>query len=152
MEFGNLLVRLNYYCMKRCLPGILAVLVLLTAYRPAPAIYPGTAQDNWVKVANRTVSYTVDHSQVEIDGLHDYLNAVRFKVATGAINLHRCVVYYKDAQTQDIDVLNAIPQGGQSKIIELQRTDQPVTKLVFVYDTKNRAIQKADIELWGRKN
>ena len=84
--------------------------------------------------------------------MQDYLNALRIKVAKGAINLHRCVVYYKDGQTQDIDVLNAIPQGGQSRIIELTRTDQPVTRLVFVYDTKNRAIEKADIELWGRKN
>ena len=140
--------------MKRYLPGftgVLAILVLLAAYRPAP-LRTTMQQGNWVKLATRTVVYTVDHSQVEIDGLHDHLNAVRVKVPKGALNLHRCVVYYKDAQTADIDILNSIPQGGESKIIELQRTDQPVTRLVFVYDTKNRAIQKADIELWGRKN
>lgn len=112
----------------------------------------GMQQNNWIKLASRTLGYTVDHSQVEVDGLQDNLGALKVKVIKGAINLQHCVVYYKDSQTQDIDVLNVIPQGAESRIIELQRTDQPVTKIVFVYDTKNRAIQKADVELWGRKN
>ena len=140
------------FCMKRYIPGILAILVLLAAYRPKPALHASQPQNNWVKLASRTLAYTVDHSQVDIDGLQDYLGALRVRVAKGAINLQRCVVYYKDSQTQDFDVLNAIPQGGESKIIELSRTDQPVTRIVFVYDTKNRAIQKADVEFWGRKN
>ena len=119
-------------------------MAFLFAYRPIP-------QNNWVKLANRTVNYTMDHSEMVIDGLNENLTALRVKVAKGAINLHRCVVYYQNAQTQDIDILNSIPEGGESKVIDLPRSDQAITKLIFVYDTKNRAIQKADIELWGRK-
>jgi hypothetical protein len=138
--------------MKRSLfrlPGLLAMIALLFAYATAP----GTAilQNNWVKLANRTVNYTMDHSEMVVDGLNDNLNGLRVKVTKGAINLHRCVVYYQNAQTQDIDILNSIPEGSESKIIDLPRSDQAITKLVFVYDTKNRAIQKADVEVWGRK-
>ena len=131
--------------MKRSLSRLsLLALILFFTYGRAP-------QNNWVKLANRTISYTVDHSEMVIDGLNENLNALRVKVAKGAINLHRCVVYYQNSQTQDIDILNSIPEGGESKVIDLPRSDQSITKLVFVYDTKNRAIQKADIELWGRK-
>lgn len=113
----------------------------------------GTAlrQGNWTKLADRTVNYTVDHTEINIDGIRQTLNAVRVKVSKGAINLHRCVVYYQDSQTQDIAVLNAIPEGGESKVIELNHTDQAVMRIVLVYDTKNRDNQKADVELWGRK-
>ncbi|HYC27716.1 MAG TPA: hypothetical protein VEB42_02855 [Chitinophagaceae bacterium] len=132
--------------MKRSLSRLplLALMLLLFTYGRTP-------QNNWVKLATRTVGYTVDHSEVVIDGLNENLNALKVKVAKGAINLHRCVAYYQNGQTQDIDILNSIPQGGESKVIELPRSDQSVTKLIFVYDTKNRAIQKADIEFWGRK-
>jgi hypothetical protein len=112
----------------------------------------GTAlpQGNWTKLADRTVNYTIDHTEINIDGIRQNLGAIRVKVARGAINLHRCVVYYQDSQTQDIAVLNSIPEGGESKVIELAH-NQPVTRVVLVYDTKNRAIQKADVELWGRR-
>ena len=108
-------------------------------------------QGNWSKLADRTVQYTVDHTEITIDGLQENLDALKVKVAKGAINLHRCVVYYKDSQTQDIAVLNSIPEGSESKVIELASNGQAVTKVVLVYDTKNRAIQRADVELWGRR-
>jgi hypothetical protein len=109
-------------------------------------------QDKWVKLGDRTANYTVDHSQIVFEGLDVNLNAIRVKVKKGALNLHRCTIFYKNSQTQDIDILNSIPEGGQSKIIEIQANDRTITKLVFTYDTKNRAIQKADVELWGRQN
>jgi nitrate reductase NapAB chaperone NapD len=113
---------------------------------------PGLPQANWTKLANRTVAFTVDHTEINIDGLQHNLTALKVKVVKGAINLHRCVVYYKDAQTQDIAVLNAIPQGGESRVIELSRTAQPVVRVVLVYDTKNRGIQQAEVELWGKNS
>jgi hypothetical protein len=132
-------------------PGKLALMALLITqcFAFTPYTIP---QGQWAKLASRTVTYTNDHSELAIDGLNENMDAVRVKVVKGAINLQRCVVYYKDSQTQDIDVLNSIPEGSESKIIELTRSGQPVTKVILVYDTKNRAIQKADVELWGRRN
>ena len=109
-------------------------------------------QEKWVKLGERTAAYTVDHSQIIVDGLEQNLNALRVKVKKGALNLHRCAIFYKNGQTQDIDILNSIPEGGQSKIIEIPANDHLITKLVFTYDTKNRAIDKANVELWGRQN
>jgi hypothetical protein len=131
--------------------GMLALTVLLAATHPVPAERTAM-QNNWVKLADRTVTYTVSHSQIVLDGLNDNLGALKVKVTAGAINLHRCMIYYQNGQTQDVDVLNSIAQGGESKVIELPHSDQPIIKLVYVYDTKNRAIQKADVELWGRRN
>lgn len=140
---------MKLYLHKLSAGMALAALLLVQLSFTAGTSIP---QGSWSKLADRTVQYTVDHTEVTIDGLQQNLGALRVKVAKGAINLHRCVVYYSNSQTQDIAVLNSIPEGGESKVIELTHSDQPVTKVVLVYDTKNRAIQKADVELWGRRN
>ncbi|HYF30911.1 MAG TPA: hypothetical protein VD993_07315 [Chitinophagaceae bacterium] len=129
--------------------GKLALIISLLA--GLPVFYANTFQDKWAKLGDRTVNYTVDHSEMVVEGIEKELNAVRVKVKQGAINLHRCVVHYKGGQTQDIDILNSIPAGNESKVIELPSPVKTVSKLVFTYDTKNRAIQKADVEVWGRE-
>lgn len=117
-----------------------------------PVFYGNTfSQGKWVKLGDRTVNYTVDHSEMVVDGLNANLGAMRVKVKKGAINLHRAVVYYKDNQTYEADILNSIPAGNESKIIELPSPVKTVTKLVFTYDTKNRATQKVEVEVWGRQ-
>lgn len=134
------------------LSGKLALGILLLAQWPALSSSTAVVQEKWIRLGSRTVTATIDHTELTFDGLQHGLNGVKVKVTSGAINLHRCVAYYKDSQTEEVAVLNAIPQGSESKVIELTRTGQPVVKLVFVYDTKNRAIQKADVEVWGRQH
>ena len=108
-------------------------------------------QDKWVKLGERTVNYTVDHSEIVFEGLNANVGALRVKVRKGAINLHRCVVYFQDNQTHEIDILNSIPAGQESKVIELPAPAKTINKLVFTYDTKNRATQKAEVEVLGRR-
>lgn len=126
---------------------LLLVLPLLALLAASPARH---IQQNWVKIGDRTVNYTIDHSEIVFDGVQKNLGALQVKVKKGAINLHRCVIYYDNGQTQDMDILNAIPQGGESKVLELPADSRIISKLVFTYDTKNRATQKADVEVWGR--
>lgn len=134
-------------------PGRLALMVVLMTGWTAMTAVTTTTQEKWIKLGDRTLTYTPDHSQIIVEGIEESLNALRVKVKKGALNLHRCAIFYKNGQTQDIDILNSIPEGGQSKVIEIPPgNDQLITKIVFTYDTKNRAVQKADVELWGRQN
>lgn len=130
--------------------GKLLFLFLLASW-PALTGYTIKPQDKWVKLGDRTVNYTVDHSELTMDGLSSDLTAVRVKVKKGAINLHRCMVFYKGGQSEQLDVLNSIPAGQESKIIELPAPAKTVIKLVFTYDTKNRATQQVEVEVWGRQ-
>ena len=126
------------------------VLVMLLALWPVLNSHT-YIQANWVKLGERTVNYTADHSEIVFDNLNVNAAALRVKVKKGAINLHRCVIYFQDNQTHEVDVLNSIPAGNESKIIELPTPAKAILKLVFTYDTKNRATQKAEVEVWGRQ-
>ncbi|MGB8193776.1 MAG: hypothetical protein WCF67_17725 [Chitinophagaceae bacterium] len=136
----------------RLLPWRFVLMVPLLAFCYAAPVETGKAQNTWVKIANRTVTYTVDHSEMVIDGVQQSLTGLRVKVIKGAINLHRCTVFYSNGQTLDIEILNSIPEGSESKIIELPAGNPIIARIVFTYDTKNRAIQKAEVECWGRTN
>lgn len=126
---------------------LILIIPLLALLAASPARH---VQQNWVKLGDRTVNYTVDHSEIVFDGVQKNLSALRVKVRKGAINLHRCAIFYDNGQTQDMDIMNSIPQGGESKVLELPADSRTITKLVFTYDTKNRASQKSEVEIWGR--
>jgi hypothetical protein len=128
---------------------LLVILSSMSMKHDAPDMAP--MQAKWVKLGDRTVNYTVDHSEIVIEGTQEGLNALRVKVTKGAINLHGCRVTYKNGQTADIDVLNSIPQGGESKVIDLPASEQAIVRITFWYDMKNRAVQQTTIEIWGRK-
>ena len=130
--------------------GMLILAVILLAFWPVLSANT-SSQETWIKLGERTVNYTVDHSEIVFEGLNVNVSALRVKVRRGAINLHRCVVFYQDNQTHEIDVLNSIPAGQESKIMELPTPTKIINKLVFTYDTKNRATQKAEVEVLGRK-
>ena len=133
----------------RLLSPVLLVLFLLIQV-PA-GLYAGKPlQEKWSRLGERTAPHTIDHSEITFDAVEKTANALRVKVKKGALNLHRCVVYYKNGQTSEVTILNSIPQGGDSKIIELPHSDMLITRIVLTYDTKNRATQQAIVELWFR--
>lgn len=138
--------------MKHCktlLPGRLILMLPLLAL--LAAIPARTPPQEWVKIGDKTVNYTIDHTEIVFDKVQQSLGALRVRVKKGAINLHRCAIYFDNGQTKDMEILNSIPEGGESKVIELPADSPAISKLVFTYDTKNRAIQKAEIEIWGRR-
>lgn len=137
--------------MKHVLRTLL-LMGLLSAFGFSSQVDTKMGQNTWVKIADRTITYTIDHTEITLDAIPQSSAAFRVKVKKGAVNLHKCTIYYNNGQLLDVDILNSIPQGGESKIIELPADHPPVTKLVFTYDTKNRAIQKAELEFWGRTN
>ena len=130
--------------------GMLVLAITLLACWPVLSANT-SFQESWIKLGERTVNYTVDHSEIVFEGLNTNVSALRVKVRRGAINLHRCVVFYQDNQTHEIDVLNSIPAGQESKVMELPIPTKTINKLVFTYDTKNRATQKAEVEVLGRR-
>jgi hypothetical protein len=139
---------MNQHVRSRSGLLILAITLLVSW----PLLSANTSiQDKWVKLGERTVNHTVDHSEIVFESLNANVGALRVKVRKGAINLHRCVVYYQDNQTHEIDILNSIPAGQESKVIELPVPPKTINKLVFTYDTKNRATQKAEVEVMGRQ-
>lgn len=76
--------------------------------------------------------------------------ALQLKVSGGAIDLTRVIVHYRNGEEQILNVRQSIPRGGQSRVLDLPGNNRIITKVVFVYDTRNRSRRRATVALWGR--
>ncbi|MBK8877480.1 MAG: hypothetical protein IPN74_02690 [Haliscomenobacter sp.] len=85
-----------------------------------------------------------------VTGYEGRFTALKFRVEKGGINMHKVAIHYGNGDVQEIETRNDIPAGGESRLINLPGNRRVIRKVVFWYDTKNYAGQKATVELWGR--
>ncbi|GAB4417197.1 MAG: hypothetical protein OHK0039_27250 [Bacteroidia bacterium] len=104
----------------------------------------------WERLGIRVVNYAIDHDEILVTAYEGFFTALQIKVKGAPIDLMRCVVHYRNGETQEINVRQLIPAGGQSRILDLPGNRRIITKVVFWYDTKNIARRRATVELWGR--
>lgn len=109
-----------------------------------------TFPPRWEKLGERNVNFRVDRDEIFVTASEGRFTALKIKVRKGAINLHKMVVHFGDGSEQEVETRNNIAAGGESRVIDLAGNRRVITKVVFVYDTKNFADRKAEVELWGR--
>jgi hypothetical protein len=62
------------------------------------------------------------------------------------------VVTYENGQPDRIDVRHAIPQGGESRVIDLRGVGtRHIRRIDFWYDTKDLGRGRADVTVFGMK-
>jgi hypothetical protein len=106
---------------------------------------------DWRVLGSRTAGHSADHDAIEVNGPHDYYRKLKFKVTNSPLNMQKMVVRYDDGAPENIDVRSNIPQGGESRIIDLKGGKRKLKSVEFWYDTKGILNGKADLTLFGMK-
>ncbi len=104
----------------------------------------------WEKLGERKVNYGLDRDEILVTAREGRFTALKFAVQKSGINMHKMVVHYGNGDTQEIELREEIPAGGESRVINLEGNRRIIRKVVFWYDTKNFADKRADLALWGR--
>jgi len=139
--------------MKKIISVMLhfSLLFFLTLFISSYSIKPTPAgQGKWEKLGERKVNFSADRDEIHVGRMEGTFDALKIKVRKGAINMHKMVVHFGNGDSKEIELRNDIPAGGESRVIDLPGNNRVITKVVFWYDTKNRAIRRAELELWGR--
>ncbi len=85
-------------------------------------------------------------------GPFDNFRKIKFKVTDAPLNMQRMVVTYDNGQPDNIDIRQNIPQGGESRVIDLRGIGKrSVRRIDFWYDTKGFLKGKADVTVFGMK-
>jgi len=134
--------------------GAAALTVALVSFR-APARHASAStsslQTSWGKIGQGTAQPT-NNGVSTLNAINGKpVHAIKLKVISGGVNLHRCEVWFSDGSKKDIEMRNDVPAGSESREIRLSDQMQAVSKIVFWYDTRNYGNQKAEIELWGKR-
>ena len=112
---------------------------------------PGPA-GSWRLIGQTHADHSNDHDTIVVKGPFDNFRKIKFKVTDAPLNMQYMLVTYDNGQPDRIDVRQNIPQGGESRAIDLKGVGQrSLRKVQFWYDTKGFLKGKADVTLFGMK-
>lgn len=110
----------------------------------------GIKPPKWEKLGQRKVNYGIDKDEILVTAREGTFKAVKLIVRGAPLNMHKMVIHFGDGSTQNVQIKNNIPKGQATRTIDLKGQKRVIKKVVFWYDTKNRAPKRATVELWGK--
>jgi len=117
------------------------------AVRPNPG-----AAGEWRLIGQTQADHAADHDAIIVKGPFDNFRKIKFKVTNAPLNMQRMVITYDNGQPDNIDIRQNIPQGGESRAIDLRGIGKrSVRRIDFWYDTKGFLKGKADVTVFGMK-
>ena len=107
---------------------------------------PGT----WRVIGQTHANFKADHDVIVVKG-NDNFRKLKFKVTSAPLNLQHMIITYDNGTTQRVEVRQSIPQGGESRVIDLVGGVRSIRTIEFWYDTKGVLNGKADVTVVGMK-
>ena len=127
--------------------GIVSDAVAQQVSRPRPGGI-GSWRVLGVTQANRTAERDV----IYVQGPYDYFRQIKFRVTDAPLEIMRMVVRYDDGGLpQNVETRFLIPEGGESRIIDLRGGRRKLKSVEFWYKTVGMFRGRADITLFGIK-
>lgn len=119
----------------------------------AHSVSSGAVLENpprWEKLGQRRVNYGLDRDEILVTAREGTFTALRLHAELAPMNFHRCVVHFANGSTQTFQISETVRAGQTTRLLDLAGNNRIITKVVFWYDTKNRANRRGRVELWGR--
>ncbi len=132
---------------------VLAAIGWVPAALAQKAVQPNPgAAGQWKLIGQTHADHGADHDTIVVQGPFDNFRRIKFKVTDAPLNMQRMVVVYDNGQPDNIDIRQNIPQGGESRVIDLKGIGKrSVRRIDFWYDTKGFMSGKADVTVFGMK-
>jgi hypothetical protein len=112
----------------------------------------GGPAGSWRVIGQTQANLTADQDAIFVKGPNDNFRAIKFKVTGAPLNLQRMLVTYENGQPDKIDVRQSLPEGGESRVIDLAGTGQRhIRRIDFWYDTKGVLQGRASVTVFGLK-
>ena len=108
-------------------------------------------QGAWKFIADKKVSFGVDHDVIYTGNVNDDFRQLRLKVTDGPLKMYDMKVYFDNGEVQDVSIRFQIRQGGESRVIDLIGGLRHLSKIEFWYETKGFMKGRARIAVWGKK-
>ena len=116
------------------------------------AVPRGGPVGSWRLLGTVTANHTADHDAIIVAGPYDFFRRLKFKVTNAPLNMRKILVRYDDGGLpENIEVRYNIPQGGESREIDLKGGRRKIKSVEFWYDTKGFLNGRANVTLFGIK-
>jgi hypothetical protein len=121
------------------------MLVLLVA-SAATAV---SAQD-WIKLGEKDVDFKVDHDTISASNNGKRVREIQLKVMHAPIKFKKIVITYKDGERKELDYLEDVQVGVESRTITIEGDGHIIKTIEFWYETDSLGGKKAKVTAYGR--
>jgi len=109
-----------------------------------------TLLGDWVKLGSKKVNFKADKDVINVGANDGRFAKLKIVVTEGKLNMHRMVVHYGNNTKEAIELRHNFAKGSGSRVIDLKGEKRIIKKIVFWYDTKNKANKRATVTIFGR--
>ena len=106
---------------------------------------------DWDKIGERRVSDRADRDTVIVTAARGMFDALRLHVKDHAVRFYKVVVNYRKGPSEELDLRDVIPAGGESRVIDLRGGKRVIRSIEFRYEAKSLGRDGATIAVWGRR-
>ena len=106
----------------------------------------------WRLLGTVQARLVADHDKIIVAGPYDFFRRLKFKVTGASLNIQHMIVTYDDGGLPEkIDLRFTIPEGGESRIIDLKGGKRKIRTVEFWYQTNGVLNGRANLTLFGIK-
>ena len=109
------------------------------------------AQNGRRFIADKRVGFGVDHGVIVTGNSNDDFRKLKLSITDGPLKMYDMKVYFDNGDVQDISIRFHIPQGGESRVIDLDGGLRHIKRIEFWYETKGFRKGRARVAVWGYK-
>jgi hypothetical protein len=122
---------------SRYLQVILGLLLILGADAIVSAQRPSRwmpeTPSRWVFLGQASVDGRVDRDRIRVGRGRGRFQRIRIRVDRAPIEFRRVVVHFANGRSEEVDVRQRIPAGGQTRAIDLRGDDRAIDSVEFIY-------------------
>jgi hypothetical protein len=109
-----------------------------------------TPGPRWEFLGERTVTDKADHDILPVTAARGTFRALKLEVRDRAVQFHSVKIHFGDGETQDVELRNVIPAGGESRVIDVEGRDRVIRSIEFRYDAQSLLGKKAVVLVYGK--
>lgn len=133
---------------------LLITLLFISAFASSSLSFITTSNKNnlqqWQFIGDKKVNFLIDRDVIHVTGNDNY-RQVKLKVTNGPVHILDMDIYFENGDKFDVAIRSRIPQGGESRVIDLPGGSRSIKKIEFWYETKGFKKGRARVAVWGRR-
>ena len=108
-------------------------------------------REQWQYLGDSHVDGSQDHDSIKVGRSAGTYRAIQLRISGGAINFERVIVRYGNGSQEEIPIRTRIPDGGQTRVIDLPGERRIIQSLDLWYGKENWR-RRPKVSLYGLTN
>lgn len=106
---------------------------------------------HWESLGTLTVSDAKDHDVLAVTRAQGTFRSLKLEVQVRAVQFRSMKIHFANGETQDVELRDVIPAGGESRVIDVEGVgDRVIRSIELTYDAQSLGGKKARVRVYGK--